>query len=121
MRPRRFDDDLPCDARQHEMIRWMCAQDAVDHPERRRMRPLGDDTIANEHRLARARFRGRLTRQHVRQELFLTGTTTDVTPVVSLDGRAVGGGAPGPISRMLLDRLLERMGVRAAALATTRG
>ena len=54
-------------------------------------------------------------------ELFLTGTTTDVTPVVSLDGRAVGGGAPGPIARMLLDRLLERMGVRAAAFATTRG
>ena len=54
-------------------------------------------------------------------ELFLTGTTTDVTPVVSLDGRAVGGGAPGPIARVLLDRLLERMGVRAAAFATTRG
>ena len=54
-------------------------------------------------------------------ELFLTGTTTDITPVVSLDGRAVGGGAPGPIARVLLDRLLERMGVRAAAFATTRG
>src|SRR5437016_3947187 len=51
------------------MIRWVCAQDPVDHPERRRMRALGDDTIANEDRLARARFRRRLTRQYVRQEL----------------------------------------------------
>ncbi|HEX4419157.1 MAG TPA: aminotransferase class IV [Kofleriaceae bacterium] len=31
-------------------------------------------------------------------ELLLCGTTTDVTPVVTLDGAAVGGGAPGPIT-----------------------
>ena len=42
-------------------------------------------------------------------ELFLTGTTTDVTPIVAMDGRRVGGGTPGPVARMLLDRLLERM------------
>jgi D-alanine transaminase len=54
-------------------------------------------------------------------ELFLTGTTTDVTPVVRVDGRPIGSGAPGPIARVLLDRLLERMGVRTPELANTRG
>lgn len=54
-------------------------------------------------------------------ELFLTGTTTDVTPIVAVDGRAIADGSPGPIARALLDRLLERMDVRTPALATTRG
>jgi D-alanine transaminase len=37
------------------------------------------------------------------QELFLTGTTTEVLPVVNLDGRPVGDGRPGPITRCLQD------------------
>jgi hypothetical protein len=41
-----------------------------------------------------------------------------VTPVVSVDGRPIGGGAPGPVARALLDRLLERMDMRIPALAT---
>jgi D-alanine transaminase len=53
-------------------------------------------------------------------ELFLTGTTTDVTPIVSVDGQTIGGGAPGPVARTLLDRLLERMDVRTPALASAR-
>ena len=53
-------------------------------------------------------------------ELFLTGTTTDVTPVVSVDGRQIADGAPGPIARTLLERLLDRMSV-STALATARG
>jgi D-alanine transaminase len=53
-------------------------------------------------------------------ELFLTGTTTDVTPIVSMDGQPVGDGTPGPVARMLLDRLLERMGVRVPAMASAR-
>lgn len=36
-------------------------------------------------------------------ELFLTGTTTEVMPVVTMDGRKVGSGEPGPISRRLLE------------------
>jgi len=55
------------------------------------------------------------------RELFLTGTTTDVTPVISVDGRPIGNGSPGPIARALLDRLLERMGIRTPALASSRG
>jgi D-alanine transaminase len=34
-------------------------------------------------------------------ELFICGTTTDVTPVVSLDGKPVGAGTPGPVTRRL--------------------
>ena len=51
-------------------------------------------------------------------ELFLTGTTTDVTPVVRMDGGTVGSGSPGPVARALLDRLLERMGTHASALSS---
>lgn len=54
-------------------------------------------------------------------ELFLTGTTTDVTPVVSVDGRRIGDGAPGPIARALLERVLERMGLSTRELAASRG
>lgn len=32
------------------------------------------------------------------EEIFLSGTTTEVMPVTTLDGRAVGKGAPGPIT-----------------------
>jgi D-alanine transaminase len=34
-------------------------------------------------------------------ELFLTGTTSEVLPVTRVDGRPVGGGAPGPVTRKL--------------------
>lgn len=45
------------------------------------------------------------------EELFFTGTTTDVQPVVRLDGRPVGEGRPGPVARSLLEALYRRMGV----------
>jgi D-alanine transaminase len=37
------------------------------------------------------------------QELFLSGTTTEVMPVTRLDGRPVGSGTPGPITSRLRD------------------
>jgi branched-chain amino acid aminotransferase len=36
-------------------------------------------------------------------EVFLTGTTREVTPVVTIDGRPVGDGKPGPVTRALLE------------------
>jgi D-alanine transaminase len=42
-------------------------------------------------------------------ELFLVGTTTDVTGVVSLDGKPVGSGAPGPVTRRLQALLDARL------------
>lgn len=35
------------------------------------------------------------------EEIFVCGTTTDVQPIVELDGRRVGSGAPGPITMRL--------------------
>jgi branched-subunit amino acid aminotransferase/4-amino-4-deoxychorismate lyase len=36
-------------------------------------------------------------------ELFLTATTAEVLPVVRLDGRRVGPGTPGPVTRLLAE------------------
>ena len=48
------------------------------------------------------------------EELFLTGTTTDVMPVVRLDDRPVGSGRPGPVARALQAALLARFAAGAA-------
>lgn len=42
-------------------------------------------------------------------EIFITGTTTDVTPICELDGQRVGAGAPGPITCRLRHALAERL------------
>ncbi|PLS14897.1 D-amino-acid transaminase [Bacillus sp. M6-12] len=34
-------------------------------------------------------------------EVFLTGTTTEVMPIVEIDGKKIGNGAPGPVTRQL--------------------
>ena len=43
------------------------------------------------------------------EELFLSGTTTDVMPITRLDDTAIAGGQPGPVTRRLLHALRERM------------
>ncbi|MGH7505876.1 MAG: D-amino acid aminotransferase [Longimicrobiales bacterium] len=47
----------------------------------------------------------------VAQELFLSGTTTEIMPVTVVDGRPVGAGEPGPITRRLLQAYRERAGL----------
>jgi D-alanine transaminase len=42
-------------------------------------------------------------------ELFVAGTTTDVTPIVEIDGRRIGFGEPGPVSRALYAGLQSRL------------
>jgi D-alanine transaminase len=42
-------------------------------------------------------------------ELFVSGTTTDVTPIVDVDGRRIGTGKPGPVSRALYAGLQSRL------------
>jgi len=44
-------------------------------------------------------------------ELFLSGTTTEVMPITRLDGRPVGTGTPGPVARALQQAYLEAAGV----------
>lgn len=39
---------------------------------------------------------------YVAEECFLTGTATEIVPVVSLDQRTIGDGAPGSITKMLM-------------------
>jgi branched-chain amino acid aminotransferase len=36
-------------------------------------------------------------------ECFLTGTAAEVIPVVEIDGRPIGEGTPGPITKILKD------------------
>lgn len=43
------------------------------------------------------------------QEAFLTGTTTDVMPIVSIDGTPVGDGRPGRMTMQLYDALAARL------------
>ena len=40
-------------------------------------------------------------------ECFLTGTAAEVIPVVKCDGRAIGTGKPGPVTRRLRERFVE--------------
>ena len=47
-------------------------------------------------------------------EMFITSTTREVLPVTAVDGRPVGSGAPGPVTRALAD------GFRARAEALSR-
>lgn len=47
-------------------------------------------------------------------EAFFTGTTTEVRPTVRIDGRPVGSGAVGPVTRRLFDAFLQRVERHAA-------
>ena len=38
-------------------------------------------------------------------EVLLTGTTIEVLPVARVNGRPIGAGAPGPVTRLVMDRL----------------
>ncbi|HET7775109.1 MAG TPA: branched-chain amino acid transaminase [Azospira sp.] len=48
----------------------------------------------------------RLTRDslYCADEVFLTGTAAEITPVIEVDGRPVGSGSPGPVARELQRR-----------------
>lgn len=44
------------------------------------------------------------TELYVADELFLSGTAAEVTPVVSVDHRPIGAGKPGPLTRAIAER-----------------
>jgi D-alanine transaminase len=57
-----------------------------------------------------------LTTEPVRQddlyeldEIFFTGTTTDIQPIIDVDGRAIGGGKPGKIVRAIQAEYKKRL------------
>jgi branched-chain amino acid aminotransferase len=41
-------------------------------------------------------------------EAFLTSTTRELVPIVTVDGRAIGAGKPGPVTRALLDGFRQK-------------
>jgi len=47
-------------------------------------------------------------------ELFVSGTTTDVTPIVEVDGKRIGSGKRGPLSKQLYAGLQARLYAGAA-------
>ena len=51
------------------------------------------------------------------EECFLTGTTSDVMPVVSIDGKTVGTGKPGSLTMRLYEALAGRLADAAAHAA----
>lgn len=47
--------------------------------------------------------------RHLASELMVTGTTLEITPILSLDGRPIGDGLPGPTARTLQAAFTERI------------
>ncbi|MCE1238875.1 MAG: branched-chain amino acid transaminase [Azonexaceae bacterium] len=61
----------------------------------------------------------RLTRDELycADEVFLTGTAAELTPVVDIDGRRIGDGRPGPLTRSLQARYFDCVHGRLPAYA----
>lgn len=51
-----------------------------------------------------------LTELYDADELFFTGTTTEIRPAVEVDGRPIGTGKPGPVASRLFKAFLEEVG-----------
>jgi D-alanine transaminase len=49
------------------------------------------------------------------EELFLSGTTTEIMPVATVDGKRIGQGTPGAITRRLREAFAQRIGHPALA------
>jgi len=43
----------------------------------------------------------------VADEVFLTGTAAEIIAVVKVDGRVIGTGKPGPVTRQLRERFQQ--------------
>jgi branched-chain amino acid aminotransferase len=48
-----------------------------------------------------------LTQLYSADEIFVTGTMGGLTPVLALDGRPIGDGKPGPVTRQLAELFAE--------------
>jgi D-alanine transaminase len=61
-----------------------------------------------------------LTELFAASELFLAGTTNDVLPIIQVDDRVIGTGAPGPVAEQLFQALRARMDAVGSNRATGR-
>jgi branched-chain amino acid aminotransferase len=48
-----------------------------------------------------------LTELYTAEEMFVTGTMGGIAPVIRLDGRVIGSGAPGPVTAVMTDLLAK--------------
>ncbi len=55
------------------------------------------------------------------REAFATSTTAMVRPVIRLDGRRIGDGRPGPVTRQLIDLYLDHLAGGPDGIPATRG
>lgn len=44
---------------------------------------------------------------YIADEIFMTGTAAEITPVVEVDGRAIGSGSPGPVTQKISEYYRE--------------
>jgi branched-chain amino acid aminotransferase len=44
---------------------------------------------------------------YISEELFLTGTAAEVIGIVEIDGRTIGNGSPGPVTRHLREKFFR--------------
>jgi len=49
-------------------------------------------------------------------ECFLTGTAAEIIPVVEVDGREVGQGKPGPVTRSFLEKFRAKVSVEGTLI-----
>ena len=83
-----------------------------------RLKGITSDAILElAHKLKIRVFEGYITRHEVYNatECFLTGTAAELIPIVKVDGRTIGDGKPGVVTKKLLDafhQLVKKDGVR---------
>jgi branched-chain amino acid aminotransferase len=58
-----------------------------------------------------------LTQLYTADEVFVTGTMGGIAPVISLDGRPIGSGSPGPVTLRLAGLLAELTATSGTAVA----
>jgi branched-chain amino acid aminotransferase len=57
-----------------------------------------------------------LSQFYAADEVFVTGTMGGLVPVIAIDGRTIGDGAPGKVTRQLMDRFAELAGRSGTAV-----
>jgi branched-subunit amino acid aminotransferase/4-amino-4-deoxychorismate lyase len=43
------------------------------------------------------------------QEIFITNTSAEITPVITVDNLVIGGGIPGPVTRIIRERFNDEI------------
>jgi len=59
--------------------------------------------LAQERKIAVVEERFTRDEMYIADEVFVTGTAAELTPVREIDNRLIGNGTPGPITRALQD------------------